>query len=78
VFERWANRSLMRAKKISTAASTEREQTRHLDELLDQALADSFPASDPVSSLATDDHLPTAQGREDSAPQPIRDAEGAR
>ena len=28
--------------------------TKHTDELLDQALADSFPASDPVSTLSTD------------------------
>jgi hypothetical protein len=27
----------------------------HLEELLDEALADSFPASDPVSSLMADD-----------------------
>ena len=27
--------------------------TKHTDELLDQALADSFPASDPVSTLST-------------------------
>jgi hypothetical protein len=27
----------------------------HLEELLDEALADSFPASDPVSSLTADD-----------------------
>jgi hypothetical protein len=27
---------------------------RHIDKLLDQALADSFPASDPVSTLAVD------------------------
>jgi hypothetical protein len=26
---------------------------KHTDELLDQALADSFPASDPVSTLST-------------------------
>jgi hypothetical protein len=39
----------------STSVRASQEQVRHLDELLDKALADSFPASDPVSSLATDD-----------------------
>jgi hypothetical protein len=39
----------------STSGRDSRDPVRHLDELLDKALADSFPASDPVSSLATDD-----------------------
>jgi hypothetical protein len=30
-------------------------ELRHLEELLDDALADSFPASDPLSSLTADD-----------------------
>jgi hypothetical protein len=38
------------------------EQVRHLDRLLDEALADSFPASDPVSSLAIDDPVPNGTG----------------
>ena len=36
------------ARKHEPATVTPRE-TVHLDELLDQALADSFPASDPVA-----------------------------
>jgi hypothetical protein len=39
----------------------ERERTRHREELLDKALADTFPASDPVSSLATDDPVPNTE-----------------
>jgi len=54
--ERWAIWSPMETK--STRVRTSQEQVRHLDELLDKALADSFPASDPVSSLATDDPQP--------------------
>jgi hypothetical protein len=39
---------------MSTVRKRERpaiipRNTRHLDDLLDQALADSFPASDPVA-----------------------------
>jgi uncharacterized membrane protein HdeD (DUF308 family) len=41
-------------------ALASRPDERHLDELLDKALADSFPASDPVSSLLTDDHIASA------------------
>jgi hypothetical protein len=40
----------------------ERKQTHHLEDLLDKALEDTFPASDPVSSLATDDPVPNAEG----------------
>jgi hypothetical protein len=56
--ERWPNRSFMQIEPAGTPAS--QEQVGHLDELLDKALADSFPASDPVSSLVTDDQLPAA------------------
>jgi hypothetical protein len=42
----------------TTDTPAAQKQARHLDELLDKALADSFPASDPVSSLATDDPAP--------------------
>jgi hypothetical protein len=49
------------------------EQVRHLDKLLDEALADSFPASDPVSSLATDDPLPSGPRESTSSPrEPLR------
>lgn len=40
---------------------------RHLEEQLDEALADSFPASDPVS-------LVTSQTEEDWADKPESDA----
>jgi hypothetical protein len=36
----------------------------HLDRLLDDALAASFPASDPVSTLAHDETLPSPSGSE--------------
>jgi hypothetical protein len=39
----------------TTPGSPTQQQSRHLDDLLDKALADTFPASDPVSSLGTDD-----------------------
>jgi hypothetical protein len=45
--------------------STPDTRLRHIEELLDEALADSFPASDPVSSLMADD--PPAH--EQAAPQ---------
>jgi hypothetical protein len=48
----------MRTKTITTPGSQEREQPGHLDEPLDKALADTFPASDPVSSLTPDDPVP--------------------
>jgi hypothetical protein len=38
-----------------TASSVPETQLLHLEELLDEALADSFPASDPLSSLTSDD-----------------------
>jgi hypothetical protein len=44
----------------------------HLEELLDEALADSFPASDPVSSLMADD-LPAQQRQ---APDPLSSGDG--
>lgn len=43
---------------LTIPGSPGRQQRRHLDDLLDKALADTFPASDPVSSLATDDPEP--------------------
>ena len=36
---------------------TQRHTRAHLESLLDAALADSFPASDPVSNLIADDPL---------------------
>jgi hypothetical protein len=33
----------------STLDLSSRERARHIDDLLDEAVADSFPASDPVS-----------------------------
>jgi hypothetical protein len=45
------------------------EQVRHLDRLLDEALADSFPASDPVSSLATDDPVPNGTENPSTIPR---------
>jgi hypothetical protein len=38
-----------------TPSSAPEIQSLHLEELLDEALADSFPASDPLSSLTSDD-----------------------
>jgi hypothetical protein len=48
----------MQAETTSNPPSPEKEQMRHLDELLDKALADTFPASDPVSSLSPDEPDP--------------------
>jgi hypothetical protein len=36
------------------ANSAQREGKKHVDNLLDDALADTFPASDPVSNLVAD------------------------
>jgi hypothetical protein len=42
-----------------TPSSSPETPLPHLEELLDDALADSFPASDPVSSLMADDMPPS-------------------
>jgi hypothetical protein len=34
-----------------SAARRDQSRRKHADELLDQALADTFPASDPVATL---------------------------
>jgi hypothetical protein len=44
----------------------------HLERLLDEALADTFPASDPVSTLIQDEPPPAKPGQEASAPTPQR------
>jgi hypothetical protein len=52
----------MNADPTSAPRPHDRKQTRHLEDLLDKALADTFPASDPVSSLATDEPVPPPEG----------------
>jgi len=60
------------ARAASNIPLASRPNKRHLDELLDKALADSFPASDPVSSLVTDDHLHAVTDRERKFPRGLR------
>jgi hypothetical protein len=50
---------------------TNEEAARHLEELLDEALADSFPASDPVSFV-------TSQMEEDWEEKPAAARDGKR
>ena len=39
---------------VDTGRSSGATPSKHEDEMLDQALADTFPASDPVSTLCCD------------------------
>ena len=48
---------------LTEAQKAAREKARHVEEQLDEALADSFPASDPVSFV-------TSQTEEDWADEP--------
>jgi hypothetical protein len=50
----------------------EREALAHTEELLDQALADTFPASDPVSSLKADTPPGLANGGQQPAVEATR------
>lgn len=44
----------------------------HIDELLDAALADTFPASDPVSGLHATRRPPGEEGEEETEEQDVR------
>ena len=43
--------------KVEPSSPTSEAQARHLDRLLDEALQETFPASDPVS-ICSDDRAP--------------------
>ncbi len=51
----------------SRASPRTRASAQHLDELLDEALVETFPASDPVSTLADG---PKTGGRDELRPAP--------
>lgn len=40
--------------RASSALSTSRSAAAHLDRMLDEALQETFPASDPISTLTPD------------------------
>jgi hypothetical protein len=44
-----------------------------LDELLDEALAETFPASDPVSLFSGDPEPPSREGEEEPDEQHVRE-----
>jgi hypothetical protein len=48
---------------------------RHLDDLLDEALAGTFPASDPVSALHADRKAPPSAGTAGAPAGDVSEAE---
>jgi hypothetical protein len=60
-------------KKTEPSARTSEAQIKHLDRLLDEALQETFPASDPVS-ISSDDRAP----QKGSETAPTTDARSAR
>ncbi|MCG6122915.1 MAG: hypothetical protein MEP57_09475 [Microvirga sp.] len=48
-------------KQNKEAEAAEADRKKHLDELLDEALRESFPASDPPA-IAIEDPAPTSDG----------------
>ena len=56
--------------KSGTSASTAKSRAAHLDRLLDEALEETFPASDPIAiSIEKSDDSPTSDL---SGPRPHR------
>lgn len=54
----------------SHAERADEDQRKHRQEMLDEALADSFPASDPPSvrpNKATPDPVPESDGQDDGS-----------
>lgn len=54
----------------SQGASGQNGERAHEDRLLDEALAATFPCSDPISSLTVDDVTPGDEERQGEVPSP--------
>jgi hypothetical protein len=65
----------MTNEKVEQTARNSHAHTTHLDRLLDEALEETFPASDPVS-ICSDDRAP--EGEKTSRPGSAADSPGAR
>ena len=60
---------------IKQSTGNSEAQTKHLDRLLDEALADTFPASDPVA-ICSEDRAPEREP--DEGRKPLGSSSGAR